>query len=1137
MESRKKSYRRNPYRIMRQRLSALMAFVLTVCIVLGNGGFNPYIALASQSHEKQEFRLHAEDIRQAAIEALEAGDALDEPLEIGGDSETLVERYQEFLEPDGTLYEISPDYVTTSNIEEMELRIFLRADKAADDGEYQLTGEEELIFLYVNSGKEPVDVRLNIDGYVTEFNTVNAYQTAFAEPEEDKATDSNASQIPAEPEVPAEEPKEPAEDVKEPETSTPPVITVPEESETPAEESKESQAPSEEPKEPETPAEESKEPQAPENQETPAAGDEPEENLDDTIEIELPQSESLQEEVPVQASEVVVGVSDADQMRVGMSHNRVYTVASALASPSNAEDTDDTVNDTDDETDEEETLDEIELINDLVDPLFEKVGRLKGKPYNLVSLDDCMTARAFLTSMNEIEKCEPGDMLEDGMHAIEYVITTAEGAELGDTEATAELVHAPETVADGTQVIFGIIPQEGYEIAQVTANGEELAQADEEELAGQIQDETATPSDAELNVEGAVYYSIPEVLEEQWVEIELAKVVPVEVFEAGTLTADVAEAGYSVEVSYGADAEIPEGAKLVVKPVDEAALDYIHYDLLKLDEVRKDGETFALDIKIVADGQEIQPAVPVKVTIANGEVPETAEVAVYHLPGTDAEMMEEAAEMADQISTFSLDEAEEDSVGEKLKVKKEKDKISFVTDGFSTFYIEPLSETPAVRAPIEQNKTYIRIAKTFTGISTDQIPSDYRIIVTDTIDSSKKYTLIGENQENIIFDEEVNADTGAITWTWDIIGAPDGEYSIFEENYKVEGMDVFTTGFGKNVTVISPKMDPQIAEKEPSCSSTVFDVGEGTFFAARMNTTKGHVAVIITSVALTAAQENEIKAKIKGEWSLTNKRDPFEFYVLKPEQDTQTFEFLNVTLTYNKVDDNNSTVRIGATKEWTQALKFTYNYDSGQNPSATTTNTYTPMPELTIGKKVDGNMGNQTKPFDFKIQVFGVEYVDEDGDGIVSEADRRETDITSTLEGDYLLIDGLNKIHINNDGSFQLKHSQTFIIPQGIIPTGSKIVVWENPDGYEPIVKVMGDTNEKQVVTIAVDDKGNHTGSVGIRDLYEDTVVEFTNTKNGIPDTGILLDSLPYFLILAGAVGGIAVYVIRKRKKEESDLD
>ena len=48
-------------------------------------------------------------------------------------------------------------------------------------------------------------------------------------------------------------------------------------------------------------------------------------------------------------------------------------------------------------------------------------------------------------------------------------------------------------------------------------------------------------------------------------------------------------------------------------------------------------------------------------------------------------------------------------------------------------------------------------------------------------------------------------------------------------------------------------------------------------------------------------------------------------------------------------------------------------------------------------------------------------------------------------------------------------------------------------------------------------------------------MIVFTNTKNVVPDTGVILDSLPYVLILAVVALGAAGVVIRRRRSREDD--
>ena len=100
------------------------------------------------------------------------------------------------------------------------------------------------------------------------------------------------------------------------------------------------------------------------------------------------------------------------------------------------------------------------------------------------------------------------DELESQGHIINYMI---------DPVGSAELVKAPKLTRDGAEVTFGVIPQTGYKITEVTVNGVELEETDLENI--------ASPSNAE-RADEAVYYTIPEVLEDQEVEIFLEEIVP-----------------------------------------------------------------------------------------------------------------------------------------------------------------------------------------------------------------------------------------------------------------------------------------------------------------------------------------------------------------------------------------------------------------------------------------------------------------------------------------------------------------------------------------------------------------------------------------------------------------------------------
>lgn len=1117
MESRKRSYRRNPYRIMRQRLSALMAFVLTVSIVLGNGGFSPDIALAGQEHAEEEFRLHVEDIRTAALEALEAGEALDEPLEIGGDSEQLVERYQKFLEPDGTLYEIFPDYITTSNIEEMELRVFLRADRPADDTDYQLTGDEELIFLYVNNGNKPVDARLNIDGYVTESNTVNAYQAVFGDQEADKATDSNAAPAPAEseapaapaPEIPEEEPEE--SEVKNPETLAPEV----KDPETPAPEVNAPEASAPEVKDPEAsapevndpttdakdPAPEVKDPEAPTTEVKDPADQEaevkdptpeatnPETEVKDptenTIEINIPQQDSQdqdsQQQEPVQASEVIVDLDSAKESRIGVSRNQVYTVATMMATSSN---TDSPAADNG-ETEDDELPDEIELINDLEDPIFEKKGRLKGKPYNLISLDGCATARAFVTSVANLEKCEPE--LEEGMHAIDYSITVGEEVELELTEeANAELVHAPEQAADGTRVTFGIIPKEGFEVAMVTANGDELALAEEEDLASpsNADEDTATPSDAELNVEGAVYYTIPEVFEEQWVEIELAKVEPVEPeFPAFEKAVEVGTGDDKVIVTVSADENILDPDTDVV--VEEVGADVKEAVKAKVnaknaekpeEEQKTVTSVLAYDIKLTKNGEKLDDTWD-----DNGQV-------TVSLKGNPIEELGKEAEVIQTASIETADAAQEEAAEETAimslsldadtDVAQIADSIEVNTDEQKTIEVEPETtvgpvmfamrsaamvpmvygrKTNISELDLEDNadEPLITVSKKFSGISQEDIASlnsnGFQITVADKI---------------LTLNNATSKSADGLTYNWDVVGVKAGVHGVNELNQFLPSqydvvtycndikIDNITAFFPYELETVAAQMIFKNELDEQDCASITRPYPGLEFIAVMMTAKTAPDRISKGCFIWTKEPLSESERKAISQFVIQNGQGDFQQASLErcwffSEDDIQEEQsFRGGTIKYDSITGD---LKFTGKNLWTKIMAGSYEYVGEKKADVVIENIYTPKTtELKVVKHLLGDQTADVSNVEFEL------WKDTDGNGLqdqtIDELVAKKSAIDANIEN----------TNINNVGEAKFAD---------LVPGKYLLIETKTASGYklltEPIlIEIRTITNDEGVASI-----------------------------------------------------------------------
>ena len=326
----------------------------------------------------------------------------------------------------------------------------------------------------------------------------------------------------------------------------------------------ETEAPTEEETEKETEPETESETETEPEKETSAEATEPE--TDPVPEETTPKETTADETLPQETPEETTATESKD--------NTGTTETGAAAQPETEETTaaDDTkLSDLPGAVEETET-----------EPGFERVGVLKGETYNLVALDQTITARAFTAKLSDMGFDK--DELESQGHIINYMI---------DPVGSAELVKAPKLTRDGAEVTFGVIPQTGYKITEVTANGVELEETDPENI--------ASPSNAE-RADEAVYYTIPEVLEDQEVEIFLEEIVP------GTHPAfNQAKTVNGVTVTVTAEEGIiPEGTELTVTEVTDQVQEAV-IEKTASDEEADTNVTavIAYDINLMLDGKKL----------------------------------------------------------------------------------------------------------------------------------------------------------------------------------------------------------------------------------------------------------------------------------------------------------------------------------------------------------------------------------------------------------------------------------------------------------------------------------------------------------------------------------------------------
>lgn len=159
---------------------------------------------------------------------------------------------------------------------------------------------------------------------------------------------------------------------------------------------------------------------------------------------------------------------------------------------------------------------------------------------------------------------------------------------------------------------------------------------------------------------------------------------------------------------------------------------------------------------------------------------------------------------------------------------------------------------------------------------------------------------------------------------------------------------------------------------------------------------------------------------------------------------------------------------------------------------------------LTVTKTVTGKLGDTNKAFTFTItKADGTAANITDTNIEISEADRA-------------------KVEWKGNGQFTLKDGASIIFKN--LPSGQYKVVEDNYSGekYETSWQIGtdGEVYEK-----------NSTATVTIGTTEQ--TVHFTNHRTLEPDLGVLLDTLPYIVILAVVAGGVALLMLRKHRKED----
>ena len=192
---------------------------------------------------------------------------------------------------------------------------------------------------------------------------------------------------------------------------------------------------------------------------------------------------------------------------------------------------------------------------------------------------------------------------------------------------------------------------------------------------------------------------------------------------------------------------------------------------------------------------------------------------------------------------------------------------------------------------------------------------------------------------------------------------------------------------------------------------------------------------------------------------------------------------------------------------------------------------------VTITKQVTGLLGDTHKDFTFNVSI--------------TQNGANCTGVTAKKNGEPVSL----------QNGFTLTHGETVTLEN--VPIGATITVTEVTPGEHYNVSATGhsgeqnggnnviftyvaaantatvsDADEADLMLLSMDED-TAVGADGDAVAYDSGIevdnnqIIVTNHCGLIPDTGVLLDTLPYIVILAVVVGGVALLMLRKRRKED----
>ena len=414
---------------------------------------------------------------------------------------------------------------------------------------------------------------------------------------------------------------------------------------------------------------------------------------------------------------------------------------------------------------------------------------------------------------------------------------------------------------------------------------------------------------------------------------------------------------------------------------------------------------------------------------------------------------------------------------------------------------------------LQPDTAFIKVEKKVTGITRAEMNPQFKVTMSGN-GLTYDLTLGGSTT--------IPQSDGSFVLRWTVPDMKPGYYTIAESGTEVANYTCNASGMvGEGVEVkannLTVETDGGVIN---SCSNHVFPIdeasGQNRIFVV---SSTGDFNVVVSLKPLSLSERTSVIEALK---ELTKSGSLFakqagntRFYSINAAS-SERIQIDSTVLQYNSIAKTVTVVEQGG---WNKALELSYDVQEANNPEVKITNDYTlATADIEVSKLVTGMMGSLEKAFNFQII------------GLPDTSKVVQNDVEKAVSASFTMKSG-DSVTLKNvpvGTVFAVKETGTDAKDYQTTATGyTGLLDIRSGESDRVFYYVVRYENGARVLKTCDASGGNE------RTKLDEFKIQVTNHCGLLPDTGVLLDTLPYIVILAVVAGGGILLMLRKRRKND----